>query len=387
MSLKVKISILFFVSVVSMLVLGFWLHTINTSKNKRLIVSRYMENARELLPAIVENNRKLILKKSDALKIKKVGSLEGDIVHLKELVFGGIYVLKKEENYYLQILYLDESYFFYSAFQESFQKERFIAGLLLLFDLIILFVIYLVVLKMLMPIRELSKKMERFSKGEYDIRMKEEGDEEISLAAKSFNEMAGSIHEAIEARENLLKYIGHEIKTPLAKIKFAVENNDLTLIKKSSDEIDAFVGEILNMHMLTSRTLEKQRFKAETLLAEALGKVYIDNDDKIEVVFEDCELYADLHHMSIAIKNLIDNALKYTEKFPVVILAKEHSIEVQSFGKALLQPLSYYVEPFSKERSEGYGLGLSIVDNIVKKHGFSLVYEFRDGKNIFAIRY
>jgi len=141
------------------------------------------------------------------------------------------------------------------------------------------------------------------------------------------------------------------------------------------------------MHMLTSRTLEKQRFKAETLLAEALGKVYIDNDDKIEVVFEDCELYADLHHMSIAIKNLIDNALKYTEKFPVVILAKEHSIEVQSFGKALLQPLSYYVEPFSKERSEGYGLGLSIVDNIVKKHGFSLVYEFRDGKNIFAIRY
>ncbi len=387
MSLKVKITLLFSASVALMLLLGIWLYSVDSSKNERLIISRYMENAREMIPAIVENNSKLRLKKLDALKLKELKALEGDTVHLKKLVFGSIGVVKKDGNYYLKIVYLDEPYFFYSAFQETFQEEGFIASLLLLFDLIVLLVIYLAVLKMLMPIRELSKKMERFAKGAYDIRMKEEGDEEVVLAAKSFNVMARSLQEAIEGRENLLKYIGHEIKTPLAKIKFAVENKDLGLIKKSSEEIDSFVGEILDMHMLTSGTLDKKRVKAETLLAEALGKVYIEDETKIEVVCDDCKIDADLHHMSTAVKNLIDNALKYTEKFPVTIVAKEHFIEVQSFGKKLDQPLSYYVEPFSKEHSEGYGLGLSIVDNIVKKHGFTLAYEYRNGKNVFVIRY
>jgi len=387
MSIKKKITALFLISLVLMLILTFWIEKLNETKNQKIIISRYMTAAKELIPAIVNNDKRELFKKLKELDLSLIDSDFKTQIFQKPFTFGKITVSKKDEKYYLTISYLDEKLSFYDKSQEIFQEEKLITYILLFFDILILFAIYFIILKIVSPIKELSVTMDRFSKGDYNIRMDIKGDEEIKVAATSFNNMAKTLQKSIEDRENLLKYIGHELKTPLAKAKFALEMKDYSLLEKNIKDIDKFVSEILNMHLLTTQNLKKSRFKAQTLITEALGKLYISEEENVEIELEDFFIEADIHYMSIALKNLIDNALKYTQKTPIKIVAKDNKIEVISYGERLKKDFSFYLEPFKKEASSGYGLGLSIVNIIVKKHGFSLFYRYLAGKNIFGINF
>ncbi len=386
MSIKKKITLLFLVSFFLMIALSFWIEKVNKEKNQKLIISKYITLSKELIPIIANSDKRVLLKKLDELDLEfcQVG-LE-DKVFQKEFTFGSITIYQKDMKYYLTIKYLNEQFSFYDKTQNIFFKERFVTYILLLFDILILFIIYFITLKILSPIKELSLKMDRFSKGDYDIRIEEKGDKEIEVVTKSFNNLAKELQKSIEDRENILKFIGHEIKTPLTKAKFALEKKDLSLLKKNIKDIDLFVSEILNMHLLTAQNLKITNFKAETLISESLDKLYIEDEENIQVEVEDFFIKADIYYMSIALKNLLDNALKYSQKLPIKLVAKDGKIEVISYGDRLKRDFSYYLEPFKKENSNGHGLGLSIVDLILKRHGFLLFYSHEDGKNIFSVK-
>ncbi len=98
-------------------------------------------------------------------------------------------------------------------------------------------------------------------------------------------------------------------------------------------------------------------------------------------------LTTDVKLMALAIKNLLDNGLKYGQKKPVILRSNGQVIEIISEGNPLQHPLAYYTEPFSQEekRSSGFGLGLYIVHSILEKLGYQLGYRYEEGKNIFMI--
>jgi len=91
--------------------------------------------------------------------------------------------------------------------------------------------------------------------------------------------------------------------------------------------------------------------------------------------------------LSVALKNLIDNAIKFSPNSHAILNANKHRIDIISEGEPLKENLEYYTEPFSQEekRSDGFGLGLYIVKTIANLHGFKLVYNHNKGKNIFSI--
>jgi two-component system OmpR family sensor kinase len=125
--------------------------------------------------------------------------------------------------------------------------------------------------------------------------------------------------------------------------------------------------------------LEEVVQKSQDLLMVESGHV------KLEV--ENRAMTTDVKLMALAIKNLLDNGLKYGKNKCVILRSSGQTIEVISEGEALLHPLTYYTEPFSQEekRSSGFGLGLYIVHSILEKLGYQLGYRHEEGKNIFMI--
>ena len=91
--------------------------------------------------------------------------------------------------------------------------------------------------------------------------------------------------------------------------------------------------------------------------------------------------------MSIALKNLIDNALKYAIYFPIIIKVDKNEISISNSGEKLSKEFEYYLKPFTQEliQRDGFGLGLSIVKKIIDKHNFKLIYKYENNFNIFKI--
>ncbi len=389
MNIKSQITLLFLLSFTIMIILSLWTESINESKNDKIVASHYLNLAKELLPAIVDNNQALLKRKNSFLNLNIGIQSEGDILVRRPITFGEIIILKTKIGYTLKITYLDEIHIFEDHNIELFNQEQMVFNILIVFDIVILLLIYIAMMKIIAPIHQLSLTMKRFSQGEFDLQVPLKGANEIRELSSNFNQMSSSLKEAIEERENLLKYIGHELKTPLAKSKFALEMNQPEILGKSLDDMDRLVNNILEMHLLKADKLNISTFKVQTLVTQALNRLYIEDESLLEIKLNDFEIKGDLEYLSVALKNLIDNGLKYGEQKPVLITTKPYIIEVISKGKALTKPFQFYLEAFTQEESTklGYGLGLNIVKRVLTAHNFNLSYKYKDNKNIFRITF
>ncbi len=388
MSIKKKITILFLLSLILMLALSFWLRSTNKEKNKQIVVSKYISSSKELLPLIFDSNTKALEKKLKEFHYKSIKELNAKTIFEKSLGVGTITLLENDQAIFLKIHYLDEEYIFFDTTQNIFRQESLITNLFLIFDIALLIVIYFLILKIIAPIKTLSNSMQSFAQGDFTIQMPTKGNDEITLLAKSFNTMAKKLKESFLERENLLRYFGHEIRTPLAKAQYALENKEYEKIQKNLQDIQKFVQEVLNMHLINAKNFHKEHFKASTLVVESLNKCTVIQEEDITLELKkDFIIYGDLHYLSIALKNLIDNALKYSHSLPITITIKKDTISVISKGEELKEGLSYYLKPFHKKSQKGFGLGLSISFLILQEHNFSLIYQYNNKNNIFTISF
>jgi len=374
MKLSLKITLLFLVSFGIMLGLGFYLESITKEKNRKLIFHNYILGAKELLPLLVENRKEEIYQKARKLGFKVVGKIEGEEVFKKKILFGKISILQQKEQFFLLLSYLDTSFTFFDTTQSLFKKEFMITRVLVASDVILLTIIYLSVLKLVSPINKLSNSIEEFAKGNYDIKLKPTGGVELEKVANNFNLMAEKIKEGILERENLLRFIGHELKTPLVKANFALEKRDLKTLKKVLEEIRYLTQRILELHTISITNLNFTYISSDTLLLEALQRCHIPQEELIRLESETFTLKGDRELLAIALKNLIENALKYSSSFPIQIVAKEGSVKIINYGEK--------ISPLAKSNKS---FGLLIVKNILQKHNFPLHYSHCEGKNIFTI--
>jgi len=108
-------------------------------------------------------------------------------------------------------------------------------------------------------------------------------------------------------------------------------------------------------------------------------------DDSVICDYENRKLNVNFKLFSIAIKNLIDNGIKYSNDKKVTIKNEDKSIIIENFGQKLKEPFSQYLEPFYKNQAkkDSFGLGLYIVNNILKANEYTLKYEHKNGLNRF----
>ncbi len=220
---------------------------------------------------------------------------------------------------------------------------------------------------------------------------------ELSEITNNLNSYLEKQDDIIHSREELLRNISHELKTPITKGKFLLENfkdklekDELTSVNSVFVDIEELTSKLLQREKLNFVTLNIEEFKVTSLILESLSKLSIDDESKIFLdVDNDFKIKGDKYYLTIVLKNLIDNAMKYAKSYPISIRTSHNKIEVENIGEKLANDLIYYTKPFTRDPNQqvGHGLGLNIVNKIIKMHNFKLDYIHKDSSNIFSIQF
>ena len=379
-----------------MSVIGFWTNNINSKRMNKLVQEKYQTIIDDILKNIENKNYiNTILSKNNLKTLKELPNSSNQIIYSQDYTFGKIEILKEifDNEFLIKINYLDEEYILKTPDEENLNEKN-ILNFLVFLDIFVLFLIFLYILTLLSPLKKITKQITNFANGELSSRININSKDEIGILANSFNKMATSLENSIKTREELLRDIGHELRTPIAKGKFAIEKIDdfsqKELLKKIFIDLETLTNELIELEKLNLTKLNLSTFSAETLIIESLGKLYLEDESKIEIhINEDFKISGDLYYLSTALKNLIDNALKYATSYPIIIETNKNEISISNKGTKLSKELEYYLKPFTQELSQrdGFGLGLSIVKKIMDKHGFQVDYSYKNEFNSFIINF
>ena len=260
--------------------------------------------------------------------------------------------------------------------------------------LIMLGVVFWIINSFLYPIKLIRRHVINLKKGNLGLPIPVSGSDELAQLARSINKMTQDIDTLVSQKQNLLIDVSHELKTPLTRLKFLLANTNIN--KEDKDSINKEINYLQDMisNMLLSdklstpyvEDLELEDLEVKNLINDACGMFYeIEKRLKITTQIPDLVIKADKYKLSLAIKNLIDNAIKYGGRerlieLSVTIDENNINIMVEDFGDGIdVNKLQKIVKPLyrgraAKEKSKsGFGLGLAITKKIVEAHGGNLI--------------
>lgn len=261
----------------------------------------------------------------------------------------------------------------------------------------IVLILFFMFIMILSPILELNIAFKEFWSNK-NLKMnlfKTNRKDEIGDLIRAFDSFLSRILSMNKSKELVLRNMGHEIRTPISNIKLLLglelDKNTLPLLKRYIRQIQHISDNILEFERFNNGSLKifKNTFQAQSLLLESLNN-YINEEDSISVkVNGNAILKGDMRLMSVALSNIIQNALKYSIDGKVYITINDHGIYVKNKGKKLMFNIEHYLQPFYRDEAhfsfQGYGLGLSIVKEILIIHNMSLRYNYNEGNHIFFI--
>ncbi len=304
-----------------------------------------------------------------------------------------------QKNYIEMIIYSDKIYFHLHTAGEYFivearDLEPYHMGNLLYAYLTIVWIIlfsYFYILRSFYPLRKLRDNIKQFADGDLNVSFEVKGKDEISEVATEFNNAAQKINALIESRNLFLRNIMHELKTPITKGRFSVEmledNKYKNRLLNVFIRMEGLINEMALVEQITSgfEQTKVDDYRAVDVIAEALDMGFFESENYTLDISADLMLHVDYKLFATAIKNMIDNGIKYADDKKVIITAREGKLLFENYGKGLDEPLSYYLEPFTKSHKavHSFGLGLYIVNAIAQSHGYKLMYEHLNGWNRF----
>ncbi|MCX6076515.1 MAG: ArsS family sensor histidine kinase [Campylobacterales bacterium] len=258
--------------------------------------------------------------------------------------------------------------------------------------LILLFFAYII--RKLLPLHRLKNAIIAFKEGDTNLDLPVSGKDEISQITHEFNCTLEKIASMREARSLFLRNILHELKTPIMKGSLTTDCLEPSVeqerLKRIFTRMDYLLNEFAKMERFSSGEwhLNLQEYRFVDILDHACDVLLCDKES-IVVKGEESQLIlnVDFELFTVALKNLIDNALKYSEGKPIVIIGVE-SIDIRTVGEALPIEKQNFNKLFNRafeNSSAGLGLGLYISDSIINKHNFRLLYHYADGYNCFSI--
>ncbi|WP_291517308.1 ATP-binding protein [Acidovorax sp.] len=249
------------------------------------------------------------------------------------------------------------------------------------------------------PLQRVVQAAQRLARGLPPGTLPEDGPTEIATVARSFNHMAHSLAQADQERALMLAGVSHDLRTPLTKLRLAVEiagpkiEPELaTGMVRSMDEMDAILGQFL--HFARMQEAEPLHRAALDDLAQAIAQAQADHGRSVALELGAPPL-APVQPQALrrAVDNLVENAWRHGAP-PVVLRTGSKSdavwIEVQDHGPGLpASELERVRQPFARGEAArsgrpGAGLGLAIADRVARAHGGRLELHSASGQGLRA---
>jgi two-component system sensor histidine kinase CpxA len=241
----------------------------------------------------------------------------------------------------------------------------------------------------------MAKTADRFGQGDLAARVPAtRRHDEVGSLARSFNSMADRIQTLLVAERRLLQDVSHELRSPLARLAFAVElartaPDRQAAINRLKREVDCLSGLVASLVEITRAEGDPLAHKFETLRVEEVLRDVVDSCS-LEAEATGCriaaagststEIRGERELLRRAFDNVIRNAVRYSPAGGTIEVAcREQAgrviVEVRDHGAGVPeQLLGRIFEPFFRvdesrhTMTGGVGLGLSIVRRIVELH-------------------
>ncbi len=208
-----------------------------------------------------------------------------------------------------------------------------------------------------------------------------DGPAEIGRAARAFNAMQGRLSRYITDRTAMIGAISHDLRTPLARLRFRLERASPSLrreIAQDLDQMEAMITSVLAFMREDAEAGARQRVDLRSLLECVIDEAEVTGAEVVLEPGEPAEVEVSVLGLQRVFANLVDNAVKYGDSARVALHVEgdETVVEIRDRGPGL-EPseLERVFTPFYRgveartSSKQGVGLGLSSARSIVRAHG------------------
>lgn len=269
---------------------------------------------------------------------------------------------------------------------------------------------YYFVASIVNPVKVIGETAKKIAKGDFSARIHiPHSDDEIGELCDTINDMAEQIGETDNMKNNFISTVSHEIRTPLTAIKGWGETlsslasqgeNDvmkkgLDVILVETERLSGMVEELLDFSRIQSGRLQIKSgvvdIIAEVQQAYLMYKPKAEKEEKSLELFlpenEESFVLGDSDRICQVFINILDNAVKYTEAGGKIVISVENEknyvrIIFSDNGCGISKnDLCHVKEKFYKANNEkhGTGIGLAVVDEIIKLHNGAFKIESTEG--------
>jgi len=258
--------------------------------------------------------------------------------------------------------------------------------------------VYPIVRKLTKRLEVLQRSVQRWGEGDLSARVPQDGDDEVADLAARFNEAAARIQTLVRSHKSLLANASHELRSPLTRIRMAVELMGQhpsavtrTEISRNIAELDQLIDEILLASRLDAREADMGTVESVELVglaAEECARTGAELEVPEGTDTAALTVRGVPRLLRRAIRNLLENARRYgagevslqleTEGPQAKLIVSDRGPGVPpALRERIFEP--FYRLPGASEREGGVGLGLALVKSIAERHGGSVRCEARAG--------
>jgi signal transduction histidine kinase len=251
------------------------------------------------------------------------------------------------------------------------------------------------------PLRRIAASIARFGRGDLSVRVHTSRRDEIGQLGNSFNEMAERLQRMIASERRLLADISHELRSPLARLKFAVKlaktsadpDAAFDRINRDVDRIASLVSGIVEIAVVEgdSGAQVTERVRVAGVVDEVV------RDCALEAEVRDCrivlsgsfdgEVLGNRELLRRAVENVLRNGIRYTPQHSTIDVSVVEdsgaaSVAIRDYGPGVPEDsLERIFDPFFRVEEArdalggGSGLGLSIAKRAVLVHHGTIAAE------------